>query len=376
MEFVKFGVIGCGNAATFHAMANKTNPNLKFVAAYDIDEKAVNRFAKKHKLEPYTDLDKLLKSDIDAVHIILPHYLHAPTAVAAAKAGKHVLCEKPMANNLEECDEMIAATKKAGVKFMIAENHRFLPAHRCMKDALTRGLIGDVILARTYEGAYDNPEKICNPAHWMFSYEKGGGGALQDQGVHKFAMLNWFLGEVESAQCWCGKALKSPPNKGEDTAMIHLRYKNGAMVEVSVSTSVVHTPTNRTELHGTKGSILEDHAWEKPVQICSSSECAEIQGTFYSPELEHAPFPRYYTISFRIEDNYFADCILHDKTPEFTPQQAREAEAVVRLSYLAAKNGTRTTMDEFKKYANAHGTKHLLDDFDKVVQKNYENIRW
>jgi hypothetical protein len=67
---------------------------------------------------------------------------------------------------------------------------------------------------------------------------------------------------------------------------------------------------------------------------------------------------------------------LHDKTPEFTPQQAREAEAVVRLSYLAAKNGTRTTMDEFKKYANAHGTKHLLDDFDKVVQKNYENIRW
>ena len=178
MSFVKFGLIGCGNAGSMHAIAVKRSPELKFVAAYDVNEKVLKRFAKRQKLEPYNDLDAFLESDIDAVHIIVPHYLHTKMVVAAAKAGKHVLCEKPMATSLEECDEMIAATKKAGVKFMIAENHRFLPAHQYIKDAVSEGLLGEVFLGRAYEGAYEKPEKILDPEHWMFSYEKGGGGAL------------------------------------------------------------------------------------------------------------------------------------------------------------------------------------------------------
>ncbi|NVM54308.1 MAG: Gfo/Idh/MocA family oxidoreductase [Candidatus Helarchaeota archaeon] len=375
MSFVKFGVIGCGQAATMHAIGIKRNSKLKFVAAYDIDPKILKRFAKRQKIEPYADLYQLLESDIDAVHIILPHYLHAKIVVEAAKAGKHVLCEKPMATSLEECDEMIAATKKAGVKFMIAENHRFLPAHQYIKDAVSQGLIGEVFLGRAYEGAYDRPEKILDPNHWMFSYDRGGGGALFDQGVHKFATLNWILGEVESAQCWVYKALPSPPNKGDDTALVHLRYKNGAMVEVTVTTAAIHTPTNRLELHGTKGTILEDHAWEKPVQIFSTLK-EEWEGQFYSPELEHGPFPRYYTISFRIEDVYFAECILNDKTPEFTPEQAKEAVAVAHLAYLAAKNKGTTSMDELKKIIKAEGTKALFDGIEKVIQNNYDQLSW
>jgi len=369
MSFVKFGLIGCGNAGTMHAIAVKKSPQFKFIAAYDVEEKVLKKFAKRQKVEPYTDLDQFFDSDIDAVHIIVPHYLHTQMVLAAAKAGKHVLCEKPMATSLEECDEMIAATKKAGVKFMIAENHRFLPAHQYIKDALTQGLIGEVFLGRAYEGAYDRPEKILDPNHWMFSFDKGGGGALFDQGVHKFAMLNWMLGEVESAQCWIYKALPSPPNKGDDTALVHLRFKGGAMVEVTVSTAAIHTPTNRLELHGTKGTILEDHAWEKPVQIFSTVK-EEWEGQFYSPEIEHGPFPRYYTISFRIEDLYFADCILHDKVPEFTPEMAKEAVAVAHLAYLAAKNKRTTMRDELKV------SKGLFDGIENVIQNSYEKLKW
>ncbi len=376
MAFVKFGIIGCGQAASFHLSASRNNPRLKFIAAYDVDEKKLGRFSKRNKLDSYNDLDEFLQSDIDAVLIIVPHYLHAPLAIAAAKAGKHVLCEKPMANTIEECDEMIAATQKAGVKFMIAENHRFLPAHRFIKDALSRGLIGDVFLGRAYEGAYDNPKKITDPNNWMFSYDKGGGGALIDQGVHKFSLLNWILGEVESAQCWCGKALNSPSTKGEDTAMILLRYKNGAMVDITVSTAVIHIPTNRLELHGTKGTILEDHAWERPVQIFSVDEKAEQRGEFYSPELEHGPFPQYYTISFRNEDTHFAECILNDTTPEFAPEEAKEAVAVVHLAYLAAKKRSFATMDELKKIIKTDGTKSIMDGLEKVTLHNYENLRW
>jgi len=376
MEFVKFGIIGCGNAASIHVAASKANPKLKFIATFDVDEKKSRKFAKKYNLTPYSSLEELLQSDIDAVHIVLPHYLHAPTVIAAAEAGKHVLCEKPMANSLEDCDKMIAATNSAGVKFMIAENHRFLPAHQYIKDALSRGLIGDVFFGRTYEGAYDSQDKIRNPDHWMFSYNKGGGGALHDQGAHKFAMLNWMLGEVESAQCWCYKAIDSPPNKADDTAMVHLRFKNGAMVEVSVSTATIHPPTNRLELHGTKGTILEDHAWEKPVQIYSTHESADKPGEFYSPELEHGLFPKYYPISFRIEDTYFANCILNDTTPEFTPEAAKEAVAVVHLAYLAAKKGTTVKMDELKQFIRTKGTKSLFDGLDKAIQKSYEHLNW
>jgi predicted dehydrogenase len=375
MDFVKFGVIGCGQAASMHAIAAKKSPNLQFVAAYDVSEKAVKKFAKRYKLTPYNDLDTFLKSDIDAVHIIVPHYLHAELTMAAAKAGKHVLCEKPMATSLEDCDAMIAATKKAGVKFMIAENHRFLPAHQYIKDALNEGLIGEVFLGRSYEGAYDNPQKIIDPEHWMFSYDKGGGGALFDQGVHKFATLNWMLGEVESAQCWAYKALPSPPNKGDDTALVHLRYKSGAMVEVTVSTAVIHPPTNRLELHGTKGTILEDHSWESPVQIFSSVK-EEWEGQFFTPNLEHGPFPRYYTISFRIEDAYFADCILNDRTPEFTPEEAKEAVAVVHLAYLAAKRGTAVTMPELKAFIKNKGTVALFDGLNEAIQTSYATLKW
>lgn len=376
MQPVKFGILGCGRNASFHLSANRNNPKLEFVAAYDPEQEKLKRLAKRNKLTPFDDLDAFLQSDFDAVFVMTPHYLHAPLTVAAAEAGKHVLCEKPMAITLEECDKMIAATGRAGVKFMIAENHRFLPAHQFIKDAVSRGVIGDVFLVRSYEGAYDDPRRILDPDIWMFTYEKGGGGALMDQGAHKFAVLNWILGEVDSALCSCVKALNSPPTKGEDTAMALLRYRSGAMAEVTVSTAVIHIPTNRIELHGTRGTILEDHHWEKPVKIYSTREDAERRGEYYSPDIEHGPFPQYYTISFRHEDTHFAECILNDMAPEFTPEEAREAIAVVHLAYLAAKKGAVATMEELKAVIAERGTEAIFEGLEKVPLKNYHNLKW
>jgi predicted dehydrogenase len=378
MDRVRFGVIGCGNAASFHVLPFKKleGSKVQYVAAYDVDEKAAATFSKRHGLTPYTDMNEFLKSDIDAVLIAAPHYLHAHLAKAVAEAGKHVLCEKPMATTLEECDEMILAAKGAGVKFMVAENHRFLPAHQLIKSALDRGLIGDVFLGRAYEGAFCPHEQFMNLESWHFTYKKGGGGVVADQGVHKFATLNWMLGEVDSAQCWLGKALNSPPAKGEDTAIVLLRFKQGAMVTVDLSSITVHPLTNRLELHGTQGSILEDHAWERPVQIFSSHEAAEQKGTFYSPEVEHGPYPKYYLISARCEDTYFAECIINHTDPEFTPDQSRAAVAVVLLAYLSAKEGRVVSMEELEEIERTDGTKSILEGLGRVTQHNYSSLRW
>ncbi|MFX1409684.1 MAG: Gfo/Idh/MocA family protein [Promethearchaeota archaeon] len=380
MDLVKFGIIGCGTASMYHTLGVKRDPNpiLKFVAAYDINKKKLNRCAKRNKLKPYTDLEEFLKSDIDAVILLLPHYIHAEFTEKAAEAGKHVLCEKPMAPTLEECDDMIRATKKAGVKFMIAENHRFLPVHLYIKKLLDEDYIGDIFLARTYEGAYCEQQEFLDPDWWHFTFDKGGGGVVADQGAHKFAMLNWFLGEVDSAQCWCAKTLNSPPNKGEDTAIILLRYKLGAIASVVLSSTTVHPLNNTTELQGTKGTIYEDHTWDNPIKILSSHPNAEKKGEFYSPSepIEHGGYPKYYAISTRCEDRYFADCILNNKEPEFTPQQAREAIKVILLSYLSLKRSTTVTMEEVDKIYKTVGTKNILEGLGDKIQKNYRNLRW
>lgn len=379
MPQVKFGVIGCGNAGGFHVMGSKGNPDspVKYVAAHDLNDNVLTRFSRLHKLTPYLELDKFLASDIDAVMMAVPHYLHVSIAKRVAEAGKHILCEKPMATTLEECDEMIAAAKKASVKFMIAENHRFLPAHRLVKKAVEDGLIGDVFLGRAYEGAFVPNHVFLDANNWQFTFDKGGGGVVADQGCHKFATLNWILGDVDKTQCWLGKALSSPPNKAEDNAIILLRYKNGAMITVDVSSVTSHPLTNRIELHGTKGTILEDHAWENPVSIFSSHEKAQVKGEFYSPKVEHGPYPKYYLISAREEDAHFAECVLANKTPEFTPEQAKQAIAVTLLSYLSAKKGAAASMSELAAIARAKGgTKTILDGLDKAIQRNYDMMHW
>lgn len=380
MDIVKFGMIGCGMAARFHIMGmrNVPDPKLKFVAAYDVNEKAVTRFSNAHKLTPYTNLDKFLEADFDAVLLMVPHFLHEELAIKVAEAGKHLLCEKPMATTLEECDSMIAATKKTGVKFMIAENHRFLPAHLKIKELIDQDIIGEVFLGRTFEGAYDEPENFHNGDIWHFTYDKGGGGVLADQGPHKFAHMNWLFGEVDFAQCWLAKSYDTPPNKGEDSAIVLLRYKCGAMIVVDVSSTTVHHPTNRLELNGTMGTILEDHDWTPPIKVFSNSKQAEKRGQWYDIPVEHGSFPQYYIISARNEDSYFAECILNGTDPVFTPEQAKEAIAVVLLAYLAAQKGAPTTMDELKQVAKTKGTRTILDPDGllKVTQQNYANLRW
>jgi predicted dehydrogenase len=233
-------------------------------------------------------------------------------------------------------------------------------------------------MAQTYEGAYDKQENFINPNIWHFTFDKGGGGVIADQGVHKFAFLNWLIGsEVDFAQAWGGKALNSPPNKGEDNAIIFLHYKSGAMAEASVTSTSVHPLTNRTEIHGTKGSMVEDHASEKPLQVFTNHPEAEKRGEYFYPQMEHGPFPKYYTIAARCEDTYFADCILNDKTPEFTPEQAKAAVAVVLLSYLSIKKGNQIArMDELRQIANNKQTKSILNGLEPFLQKNYGSMIW
>ncbi|MEX2705079.1 MAG: Gfo/Idh/MocA family protein [Candidatus Freyrarchaeum guaymaensis] len=280
MRQVRVGIVGCGAAAAHHSVAyRKIGDKVELVAAYDTNEKRAKRLAKTYGMDVCGEYQTLLsRSDVNAVIIALPHHFHSDATIAACEAGKHVLCEKPMAPTLEECDAMIKAAEKAGVKLVIAENHRFLPAHRTVQDYVSRGMISDVLLARAYEGVSEIPD-LSKADHWKGSPALAGGGVLMDAGVHRFSVLRRLFGEVESVYCWLAKRVVKLENKAEDNAMMFLKFENGAIAEVVVSFTVISPPTNRLELYGTEGTILEDHVWEKPVPVYSTVKEMGTRGT-------------------------------------------------------------------------------------------------
>ena len=372
MKEVKFGVIGAGIVYVYHKLGRKENSKVKFTSIYDINTAIARRTAKTDKMEAFSTLESFLKSDIDAVLIMTPHYLHEEQVIAAAEAGKHVLCEKPMATTLEGCDAMIEATKKAGVKFMIAENHRFLPVHEYIMKSVKSGLIGKPFLIRAYEGV-NEIEGLMKKGFWKGHPALAGGGALIDMGAHKFATLNWILNDqVEEAYSYISKQCTTLEEKAEDNAIAICKYLKGTLVEFALSFTVQSPLTNSLEIYGTQGTIIENHANINPVRIFSKNDAMDkYKGKWYEPQIEHGPYPKYYEISMGKEDEYFADCIINDTQPEFTPQQAKEAIFDVMLSYLSAKKGNAVKREELNKIYNTVGTHTILEGLEKAVHNNY-----
>jgi predicted dehydrogenase/Xaa-Pro aminopeptidase len=308
----------------------------------------------------------------------VPHAYHERIVVPCAAAGKHVLCEKPMATTLEGCDVMIKAARDAGVKFMIAENHRFLPAHQYIHDAIRDGLVGDVLLVRAFEGV-NELAGLSQPDYWKGDVRRAGGGCFMDMGVHKFAALEWILeDEVESVTAMLSKQAINLPEKAEDNALAMVRFEKGAIGEIVVSFTQVAPCFNSLEIYGTRGTILENHMWEKPVRIFSHHEAmAEHKQQWFEPEIEHAPFPGYYAISAKHLDEYFARCILEDREPEFTPEKAKSAVADVLMGYLSAQTGRAATRDDLMEVAKSKGTRSVLENLAEHIptNKNLPEVR-
>jgi predicted dehydrogenase len=172
---------------------------------------------------------------------------------------------------------------------------------------------------------------------------------------------------VASDYCWLAKQIIKLENKAEDNAMMFLKFESGCIGEIFVSDTVFSTPNNRLEFYGTEGTILEDHSWKKPIQIFSTAEkTGENRHQWFSPEVEHDPFPGYYIISFHNEDEQFAECVLEDKEPVFTPEEAKKAVAVALLCYLSAKTGKIATRSDLEKVASTKGTRSIIKGLEKI----------
>lgn len=381
MRKVKFGVIGGGGAFYFHANGIRNSEILEFAAIYDVNYENAKRMAQKYKgstMTAYEHLDDMLDSDIDAVLVMVPHAYHDDIVVRCAVKGKHVLCEKPMGTTLEGCRRMIDACEKNQVLFMIAENHRFLPAHNCVHDLIKQGAIGRVMMIRAYEGVNEIPG-LSQSGFWKGDPIKAGGGALMDMAAHKFAAIEYIIGsQCEEVTAVLAKQMIHLPEKAEDNAAAIARYENGAIADVMVSFTQMTPPFNSLEVYGTEGTIFENHAWEKPVRVYSMTSVDErMRQRWYEPECEHAPFPKYYPISVKKEDEHFARCILDKTALEFTPYQALHAIEAILTGYLSHIEARTVRCAEVRKMGEEGRTHEILERLAPSIpiNKNLKEIK-
>ncbi|NPV70080.1 MAG: Gfo/Idh/MocA family oxidoreductase [Firmicutes bacterium] len=266
----RVGIIGGGRMARAHAIALSRIEDVEVVGLADRFPQGA-ALSRELGLPYFTDYRAMLEKPLDAVTVCLPHTLHREVVEEAARAGRHVLCEKPMATTLEDCDAMIDACERAGVRLMIGQTHRFWPASISAKQLISAGRIGRPIMAQdwiAWAGFY--------PGYpgWLADNRLAGGGILLDNGVHSLDRLSWFF-DSRSARVTARLGQYVHPIDGEDNGVMLVEFENGAYATVFESWTF---PRHATEcaalIAGTKGAIRLN-TWGKSYLLTSDSDGPE-----------------------------------------------------------------------------------------------------
>jgi predicted dehydrogenase len=226
MSILRVALVGCGIISEAHIRAYQAHANrARITLCCDLDpEKAAQRAALAGGARTATTLDDVLGDpEIDAVEICTPHPLHHEAAIAAARAGKHVLCQKPLAKTMEECDAMIRAAREGGVVLFYGEANRTQPAARLARRAIEEGRIGRLIGVQATYAHWQGGQYLSTA--WRYDPRITGGGQLLDGGIHYVDLMLHIGGPIRSVTCWTTRF--RPELGGEDTAVLNARFEGG-----------------------------------------------------------------------------------------------------------------------------------------------------
>lgn len=261
---IKVGIIGCGKIAQVrHIPEYLANPNAEICGFYDINLARAEELARKYGAKAYPTYEALLADPgIDAVSVCAANHVHAEISIAALKAGKHVLCEKPMAISLEECEAMVAAARESGKYLMIGQNQRLAKAHVKARELIAQGAIGKVLTFRTIFG-HGGPETwSIDPGKnvWFFDKTKAAMGAMADLGIHKTDMIQYVLGsKIVKTQAVLTTLDKRDATGGligvDDNAICIYQMENGVIGTMTASWTYYAAEDNTTVIYGTKGEL-------------------------------------------------------------------------------------------------------------------------
>ncbi|MHB9031064.1 MAG: Gfo/Idh/MocA family protein [Candidatus Latescibacterota bacterium] len=254
MRRLRWGLIGCGDIARKRvAPALRDTPDAEFVGVSRARAELAEAFAREYDARKWygTAEELIADPEIEAVYIATPVDLHAGQTIAAARAGKHVLCEKPMALSPEDCDRMIAACRETGVKLGIAYYRHFYPVIARTKDLLASGEIGIPAFAQINAFEYYNPSPD-DPRYWFMKKERSGGGPMFDFGCHRIETLLNLLGSVREVKSMLGNT--AFVREMEDTASALFRFESGAQGCLTV-THASFLAQDTLDIFGTEGAL-------------------------------------------------------------------------------------------------------------------------
>ena len=332
-EKLKVGLIGCGNiGARAHLPAYARIPEAELVAVCDIVKERADQAARASGAVPYTDYRQLLeRNDIGMVDICLPSYLHAEVATAAAEAGKHVLCEKPMAHTLDAAQAMIEAVRATGVKLMIGQVRRFDHRYASIKAQIDAGKVGRPVFIRRAERQF----LPFPPDAWQWD-PKRGGGVILDIGVHATDLFRWLFGEEAVEVYAVAKSVREAAREAGsfDHAMITCKFDGGGVGFAETSWAYPQgfggTLYAQLDVVGTEGKIQYADKDTNPMLVYTAEKGHELPHYFcFMSTTEYA---------FEEEIRHFVRCILESRKPLVSPQDARAALEMA----LAAQRSTET----------------------------------
>ncbi|NLJ86436.1 MAG: Gfo/Idh/MocA family oxidoreductase [Firmicutes bacterium] len=353
METIRVGVIGAGGIAQqSHIPAYLSTPGVELVAVADINEKKLNYVADKfgipRKFTNYHDL--LEQGDIDAVSVCTPNYLHKEMSVNALKAGKNVLCEKPVAVRGADAREILEAAEASGKVFMGAMAQRFKSASQVLKRYIEDGKFGDIYYVK---GGFIRRRGIPGLGGWFTTKEKSFGGCMLDIGVHALDRIYWLMGAPEPVsvsgatfQAFKDDAVDGgwPPletrvgdvypgiNDVEDLASGYVTFANGAALFIESSWAGNCETTYYMQLLGTKAGALEDPRGLK------------IFGEDSGDLLDIEPQIATGVNTVKAEIAHFMDCIRSGKQPITKPHEIINVAKIIEGIYKSAENGGKQVM--------------------------------
>jgi UDP-N-acetyl-2-amino-2-deoxyglucuronate dehydrogenase len=329
-------IVGAGAVARYHAQAVAQAAGARLVAVSRSDAARAAEASAEFGVPCETSIEALLaRPDVDAVAICTPSGQHAAQAVAAARAGKHVLVEKPMALTLADADAMIAAAREAGVRLGVAFQRRTEPAYQAVRQAVAAGALGPVVMGAA-SVPYFRSQDYYRGAPWRGTWAQDGGGALMNQGIHLVDLLLWFLGDV--AEVTARADTLAHAIEVEDNLACTLAFTSGALGAIYATTAAAPGFPHRIEVYGTRGGVqVEGEAvvrWHAatPAPAAPAESGAAAAGAGASPTaIGTAGHARL------LAD--FVEAVREDRPPLVTGEEGRRSLALVLAVYESARSG-------------------------------------
>ncbi len=345
------GILGTGLSATMHVQALQSVPGVIVGAVAGTSLEKAAAFAAEHAIPAsYGSAEELLdRSRIDAVHLCTPPFARSTYAAQAARAGIHVLIEKPMARNVAEADRIIAACREGGVTLGAMFQMRFMPLPRQIKDELRTGRLGRVFLADCYAKWWRSPE-YYTASSWRGRREQEGGAVLINQAIHSIDLLQWLAGPVKRVTGRVATAVHAI--EMEDVAVATVEFTSGAFGVIEASTATYPGFTERIELHGDRGAMIL-HQGRGVVEwhpLGGPSERGEASAQRNESSSDPAKVSLVGHVAQFVD---FYDAIRHGRSPSVDGAEGRRALEIVEAIRTSSELGGIPVDLPLKQFANS-----------------------